>query len=61
MWCREKYWNSTRFQAEPTWDQDEKIGLTFQALKRWSDSNDACVVSLLSTNKQSFLCEIVGE
>ncbi|CAF1529081.1 unnamed protein product [Rotaria sp. Silwood1] len=61
MWCKEKHWNSIIFPAEPAWEQNKTINKTFQAFKRWNDSNDGCLVSLLSTAKQPFLCEIIGE
>ncbi|CAF2913554.1 unnamed protein product [Rotaria sp. Silwood2] len=61
MWCKEKHWDSIIFPAEPTWEQDDIINTTFQALKRWNDTSDGCLVSLLLTSKQPFLCEIVGE
>ncbi|CAF3526397.1 unnamed protein product [Adineta steineri] len=62
MWCKEKYWNTIVIsQGEPAWEQDEEIDITFQALKRWSDSDDACLVSLLPNSRQPILCEIIGE
>ena len=61
MWCKEKHWQSTIIPAEPAWERDERVQMTFQALKRWSDTNDACLVSLLPESKQAVLCEIVGK
>ncbi|CAF0988874.1 unnamed protein product [Adineta steineri] len=62
MWCKEKYWNTIVIsQGEPAWEKDEEIDITFQALKRWSDSDDACLISLLPNSRQPILCEIIGE
>ncbi|CAF3331774.1 unnamed protein product [Rotaria socialis] len=61
MWCKEKQWGSIIIPAEPSFEHDDGLNITFQALKRWNDSTDACLVSLLETSKQSFLCEIVGD
>ncbi|CAF3655125.1 unnamed protein product [Rotaria sordida] len=57
MWCKEKHWDLILYPAEPAWEQHETINRTFQALKRWDDSSDTCLVSLLSTNIEPFLCE----
>ncbi|CAF1564882.1 unnamed protein product, partial [Adineta steineri] len=58
------HWANTTdkiYTSEPAWEQDEEIDITFQALKRWSDSDDACLVSLLPNSRQPILCEIIGE
>ncbi|CAF1278798.1 unnamed protein product [Rotaria magnacalcarata] len=61
MWCKEKQWGPIIIPAEPSFEHDDGLKITFQALKRWNDSTDACLVSLLGTSEQSFLCEIVGD
>ncbi|CAF2131962.1 unnamed protein product [Rotaria magnacalcarata] len=60
MWCKEKQWGPIIIPAEPSFEHDDGLKITFQALKRWNDSTDACLVSLLGTSEQSFLCEIVA-
>ena len=61
MWCQEKRWHSVVYQAEPAWENETTVNVTFQALKRWDDSPNACLISLLPTAARPFLCEIVGE
>jgi len=61
MWCKEIHSGSITFQAEPAWEDDNTMEETFQALKRWNDGNNACLVSLVSDSRQPFLCEIVGK
>ncbi|UJR31827.1 hypothetical protein I4U23_019304 [Adineta vaga] len=61
MWCKEKHWYSTVIPVEPAFEQDERSEYTYQVLKRWSDSNDACLASVLPEVSQPFICEIIGE
>lgn len=60
MWCEEKHWSPAIIPREPSFEHDDQFNVTFQALKRWNDSSNACLVSLLETSKQPFLCEIIG-